>query len=257
MKQRRELLDRNSASPPSDLKVAANEKQTDDEYASSRPTVLFFHANAGNVGHRIPYARIFYTRMRCNVIMLSYRGYGLSEGKPTEKGIRMDAQATLDYVLSHPVLQSTKLIYYGQSIGGAVAIDLASRNPSNVHALILENTFLSIPLVAKQVMPYVTPFLFLCTEKWRSDRAIKLVPSSTHILLLSGLEDELVPPSHMKSLWNTVTQGGKERRTAEGVPTDSGILADNTCLQPGYWHSVEEFVRGIASGQFDKLQNDP
>lgn len=247
MKQRKE--DRYDSRALDNLEVAAREKQTDDEYAKTRPTVLFFHANAGNVGHRIPYARIFYSRMRCNVIMLSYRGYGLSEGKPSEKGIRMDAQATLNYVLSHPVLKSTKLIYYGQSIGGAVAIDLASRNPSNVHALILENTFLSIPLVAKQVMPYVTPFLFLCTERWRSDRAIKLVPSSTHILLLSGLEDELVPPSHMKSLWNTVTQGGKERRAWAEFEFGNH---NNTCLQPGYWQRVMEFVKEITSDPSSK-----
>lgn len=117
-------------------------------------------------------------------------------------------------------------------------------------------------------MPYVTPFLFLCTERWRSDRAIKLVPSSTHILLLSGLEDELVPPSHMKSLWNTVTQGGKERRawaefefgnhsvyvslSARPFKLTSGVCADNTCLQPGYWQRVMEFVKEITSDPSSK-----
>jgi pimeloyl-ACP methyl ester carboxylesterase len=73
----------------------------------------------------------------------NYR-YGLSEGKPNEKGIRMDAQTALDYIRSHPVLEKTKVVLYGQSIGGAVAVDLASNNPDRIEGIILENTFLSL-----------------------------------------------------------------------------------------------------------------
>jgi len=56
------------------------------------PTIFLLHANAGNMGHRIPIAKVFYNNLKCNVFMLSYRGYGLSEGTPNEKGIRLDAQ---------------------------------------------------------------------------------------------------------------------------------------------------------------------
>lgn len=56
------------------------------QVARKSPTVIIFHANAGNVGHRLPIAKLFYERMQCNVFMLSYRGYGLSEGKPSEAG---------------------------------------------------------------------------------------------------------------------------------------------------------------------------
>ncbi len=72
--------------------------------------------------------------------MLSYRGYGLSTGQPSEAGIRIDAQTTLDYIKEHPILKSTILVAYGQSLGGAVAVDVTQRNPKHVHALILENT---------------------------------------------------------------------------------------------------------------------
>lgn len=68
------------------------------EYARSRPTVVMFHANAGNVGHRIPLARKFVSELRCNVFMLSYRGYGLSEGAPSEAGIKVDAAVSGLYV---------------------------------------------------------------------------------------------------------------------------------------------------------------
>jgi len=247
MKQRKELVGSNAAQVPERLR-ADDLKLTDDEYASTRPTILFFHANAGNFGHRLPLARIFYTKMRCNVLMLSYRGYGLSEGYPTEKGIRLDSQATLKYLRSHPVLHSTQVILYGQSIGGAVSIDLASRNPSEIHAIILENTFLSVPHVARKLMPWLAPFLFLCTENWRSEESFKKIPANIHMLLLSGLQDELVPPEQMQILWKAATREGmgQSKRVWEEFPRGTH---NDTCIQPGYWGKVKEFVNSITSEQ--------
>lgn len=127
-----------------------------------RPTVLMLHANAGNMGHRLPIARDFFHRLGCHVVMLSYRGYGLSTGEPTEPGLRIDAQTTLDWIRKHAKLSHTPVIAYGQSIGGAVAIDLAARNPETVRALIVENTFLSIPKLIPSVLPMLRHFTFLC-----------------------------------------------------------------------------------------------
>ncbi|KAJ3114823.1 hypothetical protein HK100_001541 [Physocladia obscura] len=90
-------------------------------------TLLYCHANAGNMGHRLPLASRIKNLAGVNVFMLSYRGYGLSDGTPSEKGLKIDAQTALDWILNHPELGSTKIIVYGQSIGGAVAIDLAAR----------------------------------------------------------------------------------------------------------------------------------
>jgi len=109
-------------------------------------TVMMFHGNAGNIGHRLPIARVVANDLNCNVFMLQYRGYGRSTGNPTEKGINIDAQTGLDYIRQHADLKSTRLVLYGQSLGGAVAIALAARNQANaeITAIILENTFLSI-----------------------------------------------------------------------------------------------------------------
>lgn len=195
----------------------------DQEVALSRPTVMIFHANAGNLGHRLPLARLFYDQMRCNVFMLSYRGYGLSEGSPSEKGLRMDAQAALDFVLEHPLLKETPILLYGQSIGGAVAIDLASRNPDAIHALILENTFTSIPDLIPTVLPYLSSVSFLCHQVWPSSTSIAKIPTSTPILMISGLEDEVVPPIHMKKLWEIIcSQGGMEGVEEEEVLPEEG-----------------------------------
>ena len=91
----------------------------------------------------MPLAKVFYQRFGCNVVMLSYRGYGLSTGSPSEIGIRIDAQTALDYIKEHPILSQTTLVGYGQSLGGAVAVDVCQRNPKHVHALILENTWVA------------------------------------------------------------------------------------------------------------------
>lgn len=84
--------------------------------------------------------------IHCNVLMLEYRGYGLSTGNPDEKGLTIDAQTGLDYIRSRDDLKRTKIIVYGQSLGGAVSIGLVANNKGtgDIAALILENTFLSI-----------------------------------------------------------------------------------------------------------------
>jgi abhydrolase domain-containing protein 13 len=109
---------------------------------SSTKTLIYFHANAGNMGHRLPIASHLMRVLGCNVFMVSYRGYGKSESTPNEKGMIKDAQAALDYVLDQKLGDS--ILVYGQSIGGAVAIDLVSKNTGKISCLFIENTFLSL-----------------------------------------------------------------------------------------------------------------
>jgi abhydrolase domain-containing protein 13 len=125
-------------------------------------TILMFHGNAGNIGYRLPIARVLHDELACNVLMVQYRGYGLSSGKPDEKGLNIDAQASLDYIRNHYDLESTKVIVYGQSLGGAVGANLVEKDlriarqegkESQIAALILENTFLSI----KKMIPAYFP----------------------------------------------------------------------------------------------------
>lgn len=109
-------------------------------------TVLMFHGNAGNIGHRLPIARVLAEHIHLNVVMLEYRGYGLSTGTPDEKGLNVDAQTGLDWIRNNNETKNTSIVVYGQSLGGAVAIQLCARNQraGDIAGLILENTFLSI-----------------------------------------------------------------------------------------------------------------
>ncbi|KAI0764677.1 alpha/beta-hydrolase [Fomes fomentarius] len=260
--------------------IQSPEEESNEEFAARRPTVLMFHGNGGNVGHRIPLAKVFYVKMRCNVLMLSYRGYGLSEGNPSEKGIRIDAQTLLDYVQAHEYLSRTPVILYGQSIGGAVAIDLASRNKQVIRALILENTFLSLPRLVPSALPVLGPFAFLCHQKWDSASKIPLIPAETPMLLLSGVQDEVVPREHMQSLWELVEKrvpgGAKSVPPASAYPAEGGereeegaeVVQDesvqslgaktpsrfiefargthnDTCVQQGYWSAVTHFMDAL------------
>ncbi|WFD31680.1 bem46 protein, variant [Malassezia sp. CBS 17886] len=218
------------------LQAGVDGDKSDMSVAKERPTVLMLHANAGNMGHRLPLAVVFYRRMGCNVVMLSYRGYGLSTGEPSEMGLRIDAQTMLDWMRAHPVISQTSVVAYGQSVGGAVAIDLAARNPRSIRALIIENTFLSIPQLIPSVLPMLAPFTFLCRENWPSFQMIPKIPATMPVLFLSGADDEIVPPSHMKELDRLCVS---ERKEFHLFP---GANHNETCIKPNYFDIIAAFL---------------
>eukprot|EP01083_Nonionella_stella_P081876 225781_1 len=91
------------------------------------PTLICFHGNAGNIGYRLPNAYYMFRELHCNIIMVDYRGYGNSEGVPTEKGLSYDAESILAHLLERNDINLNKVFLFGRSLGGAVAIDLAWR----------------------------------------------------------------------------------------------------------------------------------
>ncbi|RVE41688.1 hypothetical protein evm_013663 [Chilo suppressalis] len=121
-----------------------------------RPTLIFFHGNAGNMGQRLANVSGFYHKLNINILMVEYRGYGLSEGAPSERGLYVDAQSALDYIMQRSDIDRSKIIIFGRSLGGAVAIDLTSRLEyrNKIWALIVENTFTSIPDMAQIILKW-------------------------------------------------------------------------------------------------------
>lgn len=161
---------------------------------NSNITVLMFHGNAGNIGHRLPIARMIINFIGCNVFMLEYRGYGLSTGEPDESGLYIDAQTALDYLRERAETRDHKLIIYGQSLGGAVSIKLVAKNQHNgdISGLILENTFLSMRKLIPSVIPPARYLAILCHQVWPNDTVLPSI-TKVPILFLSGLQDEIVP----------------------------------------------------------------
>jgi len=169
------------------------------EDTANAPTLIFFQENAGNMGMRLPSMNEFYRRLGMNVFMVSYRGYGRSEGTPTEEGLQLDAQAALDAVWARPDVDKTRILLLGRSLGGAVSVYIAEQNPDKVKGLILENTFTSIPDMVDVVMPWVAPMKSLVLRiGWHSKARIPSITAP--ILFVSGRRDELVPPAHMDAL---------------------------------------------------------
>ncbi|OAE33656.1 hypothetical protein AXG93_4689s1430 [Marchantia polymorpha subsp. ruderalis] len=138
--------------------------------------------------------------------------YGDSDGFPSQHGLTMDAQAALDHLLQRTDIDPTRIVVFGRSLGGAVGSALVANNPGKISALILENTFTSVLDMAGVMLPllkYViggtgSPGLrmlnFLVRSPWSTIDIVSKIENP--ILFLSGLRDEMVPPSHMRRLYD-------------------------------------------------------
>ncbi|RAH48141.1 alpha/beta hydrolase [Aspergillus brunneoviolaceus CBS 621.78] len=200
-------------------------------------TVLMFHGNAGNIGHRIPIAKILQEILGCNVLMLEYRGYGLSTGTPDEAGLKVDAQTGLDYLRQRAETKDSQIVVYGQSLGGAVAIDLVAKNQDKgaIAGMILENTFLSIRKLIPTVFPPARYLARLCHQYWTSEEVLPKI-TKVPILFLSGLKDEIVPPSNMTQLFAVCKSSRKVWRTLPNGGHNDSVA------EPGYFEHIHSFV---------------
>jgi fermentation-respiration switch protein FrsA (DUF1100 family) len=211
------------------------------ENAKTKPTLIFSHGNAGNMGFRLPHAALFYAKSGVNVVMYDYRGFGASEGTPSEKGLNLDAIAVLEFVSKHPALEGSPILLFGESLGGAVTISLAHARPTLVSGIILENTFLSVPKMVDHLMPLVAPLKGLILSiKWDSDMKITTLPHP--MLFVSGLADQLVPPFHMKALHDSAAKSSY--RDLYEVP---GGEHNDTFVTGGmtYYRRVRDFAARV------------
>jgi len=110
--------------------------------------ILFLHGNAGNASHRLPNAAML-GQLGAHVMLLEYRGYGLSDGTPSEAGVYADARAGLAHLLEARGIPETRIVLFGRSLGGAVAVDLAQDRA--LAGVILESTFTSLPDMVRRL----------------------------------------------------------------------------------------------------------
>mmetsp|Transcript_23737 Transcript_23737/g.27294 ORF Transcript_23737/g.27294 Transcript_23737/m.27294 type:complete len:181 (+) Transcript_23737:24-566(+) len=88
------------------------------------PTIIFFHGNAGNIGNRLANMKILFEESKANIVIVGYRGYGHSQGSPSESGLQLDSEAVLDWTLSCSNIDPSRIFVFGRSMGGAVSIYL-------------------------------------------------------------------------------------------------------------------------------------
>lgn len=225
---------------------------------------MMFHGNGYHIWHHLGVGKEF-VKLGCAAIMVSYRGYGNSTGYPTERGLRRDAQAALDYILGHTGLSKVPIVVHGHSLGGAVSIDLAARNPGKISALIVENTFLSIPSVARSI-PLFRHLTFFIHQRWQSEKRIKQIERSVPICMMSGAKDGIVPAEqmgelHRLSINRSLKTKGKQKdaqsmELQSTTDEDGDDLKDefhvfergdhaDTWTQEGYWLAIDSFLTSV------------
>eukprot|EP00292_Cryptomonas_paramecium_P011032 CAMPEP_0113711170 /NCGR_PEP_ID=MMETSP0038_2-20120614/30597_1 /TAXON_ID=2898 /ORGANISM="Cryptomonas paramecium" /LENGTH=323 /DNA_ID=CAMNT_0000637375 /DNA_START=60 /DNA_END=1027 /DNA_ORIENTATION=- /assembly_acc=CAM_ASM_000170 len=201
------------------------------------PTILHFHGNACNISHMLYDALGMFQKVKANVLLVDYRGYGQSEGSPSEAGLKLDAEAALDLLLARPdVVDPAAIFLFGRSLGGAVAIDLAARREEAVRGLVVENTFTGIEELVKFLSPALCrPVLRNLSSKWDSVGVIRQIRRP--ILFLSGRADEIVPPHMMTALYKAATLS--DGREMASFPKGRH---NSTCLARGYYETIRRFV---------------
>lgn len=153
---------------------------------SPRATLLFAHGNGGNISHRLEKIRMF-NSIKVNTMIFDYRGYGKSTGRPSESGLYLDAKTVYDYLLNERKIPAPQIIGYGESMGGAVIIDLAAGN--NMGGLIIESSFTSVRDMGKMIFPFIPTFLY----KTRYDSLSKIKDIGFPKLMFHSSSDEIVP----------------------------------------------------------------
>lgn len=210
-------------------------KQPDPEQCE---TIIFFQANAGNIGFRLPNILKLYEKCEVNVVIVGYRGYGHSQGVPTEAGLKLDAEAVFDWALKNEQINNHKIFVFGRSLGGAVGIYLCSKMKENIQGLILENTFTSISDMVDRIFPYIS-FLkkFILRIEWNSLDAIRGL--KIPILFISGRNDQIVPPIHMDRLYEAAKNSPyKDMFKIEyGTHNESWIQAGDE-----YFYRIKDFI---------------
>jgi pimeloyl-ACP methyl ester carboxylesterase len=165
----------------------------------SGKSLLYLHGSAINIGANVDHVHRFYN-LGFDVFIVSYRGYGLSDGPfPSEDQVYIDAEAAWDYLVGQRKIEPDHIFIYGHSIGGAIAIDLAVRHP-DAAGLIVEATFTSIIGVARLNNKYRVFPLDLIVHQ-RFDSLAKVVDIRIPVLFIHGTDDQLIPSEMSRLLY--------------------------------------------------------
>jgi fermentation-respiration switch protein FrsA (DUF1100 family) len=183
----------------------------------ARGTLILCHGNAGNISHRLHLIGPLHG-LGLNVLAFDYRGYGQSEGSPSEEGTYRDMDAAVTYALSRNG-DPERLVFFGESLGGAVAVESATRHPCA--ALVLESSFISVAAMAKRHYPWLPSKLPL---RIRYDSLARIKGVACPVLVMHGPQDEIVPFSMGQALYDAA-RGPKIFVALAGGHNDGGVAA--------------------------------
>lgn len=194
------------------------------------PVILFLHGNAQEV-YSWSLVREDLAPLGCRLLLIDYRGYGKSEGKPHEQGLYLDGRAALDWLRSQGV-DHEEIIVFGKSLGGGVACEISQDLP--LRALVLESTFTSLERVARKLFPLL-PLGVRLKERYVSIEKIKRTRSP--VLVIHGDRDELIPVEEGLELYRAAPEP-KELYLVPGAGhNDVSMVAG-----PAYAQHIVEFL---------------
>jgi len=207
----------------------------------------------------------FYRGVGCNVLLVSYRGYGQSKGSPSERGLRADAEAAFDHLASRSDIDRNKIFAFGHSLGCGVAIHLAkalndkmkssdtdgTRPQWHIRGLILDNGFTSVSDMVSHIYPAWTPYVIfkslLLRNFWENEKDITNI--SQPILILSAPKDAQVPSWMSQKLFESAGKSVfKEFHSFE-----SGTHDDNW-RQPNYSQIIKQFIERSLAEDREKMK---
>jgi fermentation-respiration switch protein FrsA (DUF1100 family) len=203
---------------------------------SANRTILYFNGNAGNRAYRAILAARFAAH-GFSTLLTDYRGYGGNPGLPSERGLARDARAALRYLVSRPDVDRSRVVYFGESLGAAVAVDLAVDEPPA--ALILRSPFSSLAAVGARHYPFL-PVRWLLRDRYASIDRIGQLRSP--LLVIAGDADHIVPLDDTEELFDASPEP-KDFVVIEGADHNSEPLAAGPELVRAVVELLEDGVR--------------
>jgi fermentation-respiration switch protein FrsA (DUF1100 family) len=195
-----------------------------DTKRAARGLVLFFHGNAGNISHRLDYLRMFHD-LGLTTLIVDYRGYGRSSGTPSEEGTYRDAETAWRHatqVLGNP---ASRIVVFGESLGGGVAAQLAAENRPG--ALVLASTFTSVPEMGAELYPLL---LVRLLARIRYDSLARLEQISCPLLVIHSRDDGIIPFTHGQRLLAAARQP-KQFLEIRGSHNEGFVFARNEWIR--------------------------
>lgn len=193
--------------------------------SSPRLTVLVFNGNAGNRAHRGPLAAALH-RHGLQVLLVDYRGYGGNPGTPSERGFVADSRAARAYVVGRSDVDASRLVYFGESLGAAVAVGLAVEHPPA--ALILRSPFTSMADVGQHHYPFL-PVRLLLRDRFPSSDRIHRIRSP--LLVIAGEHDRIVPIQQSRRVYAAASAPKTLVIVPEADHNDYELLAGNEMIR--------------------------
>jgi fermentation-respiration switch protein FrsA (DUF1100 family) len=201
-------------------------------HRNAKYTLLLFHGNAGNIGHRLDKLLIL-RHAAVHMFILDYRGFGKSEGKVSEKGVYLDARAAYNYLVEERGVLPEQIILYGESLGTAAVIDLAA--DVKVKAIIIEGGFSRGRDMASRLYPFIPNFLF--SNSYNSLEKIKRIEVPK--LFIHSRDDEIVPFELARKLYDA--SSGHKEFAGIGGGHNSAFLDS----KEEYLSSIELFIKNL------------